>query len=158
MALTLSCAVRLDTDRPGVLGPIRVSVTIVNDADQSVDVVNPDAGSPPPGLQWPASGEAYRLAVLIGQGLFSLAVERDGHPVPSKGLAPWVTPILARRALQPNASLSLQFDLSEFFALDKPGLYTVTITYHDQDVRAEGYATFRVTSGDHASSSSAADA
>ena len=71
-------------------------------------------------------------------GLIKITLkDADGQLVVSKGLMPWVTPILGKRALQPHDNLVLDFDLNELFSIDLAGLYSVQVRYGDDGVYAE---------------------
>ena len=104
--------------------PIPVRMTITNTSNQSLEIVNFDVGVPPTGLNWTFSEAAYRAAVLMSFGLLKLELQSEtGQSIQSKGLNPWVTPVLGKQTLQPNDSVVLEFDLNELFSIDSPGRY-----------------------------------
>ena len=71
-------------------------------------------------------------------GLIQITLkDADGTLVESKGLMPWVTPILGKRALQPLDNIVLDFDLNELFAINLAGLYDVQVRYGDDGVSAD---------------------
>ncbi len=138
MAALLTGAAEVTTEHPVQREPIVLRIHITNDSDQVVEIVNPEFGAPPPGLEWKASYKAYQFGVLISIGLLKITLKcADGQLVESKGLVPWVTPILGKRALQPHGSLVLDFDLSELFSLDLAGVHNMKLRYGDDAVHAD---------------------
>jgi len=138
MGTLLTASLELRADRPVLGDPIWVRMIMVNGFDRDVVIVNPDVGVPPPELDWKASIEAYQISVLMSFGLTRILLkDADGRLVESKGLMPWVTPILGKRTLQPHDKLVLNFDLNELFVIDLAGLYNVWLRYGDKDVYAE---------------------
>jgi len=138
MTALLVGALEIKTERPVPGEPIWVRMTITNGSAQEVVIVNPEVGVPPPYLDWIASDKAYQIAVLMSFGVVKITLKNaDGQLVESKGLMPWVTPILGKRALQPQDSLVLDFDLSELFSIHLAGLYSVQMHYGDNTVYAD---------------------
>lgn len=137
MTALLSGTLDLLTVRPVAGEPIWLRLTITNVADQAALIINPDVGVPPPDLKWTASNEAYRIAVLMSFGLIQMTLkDADGVLVDSKGLMPWVTPILGTRALPPHDSVALDFDLNELFGANAPGLYSLRVRYGQEGMYA----------------------
>jgi hypothetical protein len=135
----------LKTKRPVPGEPIWVGMTITNGSDRELVIVNPDVGVPPPDLNWKASNEAYQIAELMSFGLIQITLkDANGELVESKGLMPWVTPILGKRALQPYDSLVLDFDMNELFPIDSAGLYSLKIGYGDDAVYADASADIEI--------------
>jgi len=138
MSTLLAAKLELGTEKPALGEPVRVHLTITNNSDEEIEVANPEVGVPPPGLDWKASNQAYRIAVLLSFGLMKLALnDSDGRPVKSKGLMPWVTPSMGKRVLQPQEGFTLDFDLNELFSLDSAGPYRLQVRYGDEAVHAE---------------------
>ena len=134
----LEAALELKTEQPLAGEPIWVRMTITNATGQEVIVVSPDAGTPSPDLNWSASPEAYRIAVLMSFGLFEITLtDALGNLIESKGLMPWVTPILGKRTLQPRESFSLEFDLKELFSINSAGRHRLRVRYGDSAAQAE---------------------
>lgn len=124
MNTLLTSSLEVDSQPLSVGSPISVRMTITNTSDRSLEIVNFDVGVPPPELNWAFSDSAYRAALLMSFGLLKLTLESaTGQSVQSKGLNPWVTPVLGKQTLQPNDSVSLEFDLNELFSIDSPGRY-----------------------------------
>lgn len=120
----------VETERPVLGEPICLRLTLANESDHELKVISPDVGQPPAGLEWPASLWAYRLAVLMSYDLFTLSVQdAGGRFLEGEGLMPWVTPILPSLTLAPGESLSLAFDLAEFYTLDAAGTYRISVRY-----------------------------
>jgi hypothetical protein len=125
---------RLKTRRPVISKPIRVELTIANESSEPLTIVDPEVGLPPPDLHWTASDEAYRIGILMSFGLMQITLkDADGKLADSKGLTPWVTPLLGKRVLETHASLTLEFDLNELFVIDSPGNYLACARYGDED-------------------------
>jgi hypothetical protein len=138
MTAFLAAKLELGTERPVLREPIWVRMTITNDSDEEIEVVNPEVGVPPSDLEWRASDQAYQVALLMSFGLLKITLkDTDGELVESNGLMPWVTPILGKRALQPHDNLVLDFDLNELFSIDSPGRSSLQVRYGDDAVYAE---------------------
>ncbi len=128
----------LKTKQPVLGEPIEVRMTITNQANQAVVIANPEVGNPPADLHWPASNEAYQIGVLLSFRLIQITLtEAAGTQVESKGLMPWVTPLLGKRTLQPQESLALDFDLNELFSLKHGGRYHLQVRYGDADIHVD---------------------
>ena len=137
MALLLTGVLAIQTIPPVLGAPIWVSATITNNSDQEQVIVNPEVGVPPLELDWKASNQAYRIAVLMSFGLIKITLrDAENQLVESKGLMPWVTPILGKRVLQPHDNLVIDFDLNELFVIDSAGLYSLSFRYGDDAVYA----------------------
>ena len=63
--------------------------------------------------------------------------DATGHLVESKGLMPWVTPIMGKRRLPPHDRLVIDFDLNELFSIDSAGVYRLQARYGDKAVYGE---------------------
>jgi hypothetical protein len=138
MTTLLAATLELKTERPVLGEPIWVCMTISNGSNQEIVIVNPEVGVPPPDLNWRASDSAYQIGVLMSFGLIRITLKNaDGELVESRGLMPWVTPILGKRALQPHDSLVLDFDLNELFSINLAGLYSIQVWYGDNAVYAD---------------------
>ena len=138
MAVELNANLRIH-DGPPIAGePVRTTLTVTNQTEAAVSVVNPDMGSPPPELNWSFGQEAYQISLLLSFGILSIEiVDPAGQPVPRTGPETWATPILMPRlALDPGATLSLATTRSDHFAIDRPGTYRVAVEYGDQEARA----------------------
>ena len=130
MTALLIATLELKTERPVVGEPIGVRMTMSNGSDQEIVIVNPEVGVPPPDLNWRASQSAYQIGVLMSFGLIQITLRNaDGELVENKGLMPWVTPILSKRALQPHDNLVLDFDLNELFSIYLSTLYSINVRY-----------------------------
>lgn len=137
MTELLQGALALKARRPVLGGPIPVRLTVTNVAGEPLIVPSPDLGLPPAELRWPASAEAFRASLLMSFGVLELTLgAADGSPVATRGLAPWVTPVLARTTLRPGESLGLDLDLGELFAIDAAGRYTLRARYGDEGLKA----------------------
>src|SRR5207248_727871 len=125
-------ALEIRTEQPVLGEPIWVRMTITNGSDQAFIIVNPEVGAPPPNLEWKASDQAYQVALLMSFGLLKVTLkDTDGELVESKGLMPWVTPILGKLALQPHDIVALDFDLNELFSIESPGRASLQVRYGD---------------------------
>lgn len=112
--------------------PLRMRIWLINSADHAVRVVSPALGEPPPELGWTASGETYRLALLLSLGRMRLSMrDSDGVNVVGKQPMPWVDPLVGSRLLAPGEAITLEFDLNAFFTVAQPGRYEVEIEYID---------------------------
>jgi|GEM_PF-2749759 len=129
----------LEPKTPPVLGnPICVRLTITNDSDQEIELTSPEVGAPSPDLNWKGSDEAFQIAVLISFGLLEISlIGPNGGNVNSKGLMPWVTPLVAKRLLQPHDKLAVDFDIAELFSIESPGVYKLRARYGDEATGAE---------------------
>ncbi len=129
----------LKTKTEPVLGqPIWVRLTITNDSDQKIELTSPEVGVPNPDLNWNGSNEAYQVAVLMSFGLLQISlVDPNGGNVSSRGLMPWVTPLLGKRLLRPHDNLAVDFDIYELFSIDSPGVYKLRARYGDEATGAE---------------------
>jgi hypothetical protein len=96
-------------------------------------------------MDWKASGQAYRVTVLMSFGLFKITLrDGEGQLVESKGLMPWVTPILGKRTLRPHESLTIEFDLNELFLLESAGVYRMELRYGDDTAYASASADIEI--------------
>jgi hypothetical protein len=130
MTATLLVALQLRTEGPLLGRPIWVRVTMTNGSEQELTIVTPEVGTPPPDLGWTASAEAYRIALLMSLGIVTMAVwDAEGRPIESRGLIPWVTPVLGQLTLQPGRTVELDFDLNELFAIHSAGRYSLEFRY-----------------------------
>lgn len=135
MALLLTGVLAIQTIPPVLGEPIWVSMTITNDSDQELVIVNPEVGIPPLELDWKASHQAYQIAILMSFGLIKITLrDADDQLVESKGLMPWVTPVLGKRMLRPHDNLVIDFDLNELFVIDSAGLYHLSLRYGDDSL------------------------
>jgi hypothetical protein len=149
MTALLSGTLELRAIRPVPGEPIWVRMTIVNDSSQELAIANPDVGVPPPDLNWKASSEAYQVGVLMSFGLIRITLkDANGGLVESKGLMPWVTPVLGKRMLQPHDSLALDFDLDELFSISAAGLYDLQVRYGDDRLYAEARMDIEIAPGE----------
>ena len=140
-------ALEIKTEQPVLGEPIWVRMTITNGSDQGFIIVNPEVGAPPSDLEWRASDQAYQVALLMSFGLLKMTLkDTDGELVESKGLMPWVTPILGKRTLQPHDILVLDFDLNELFSIDSPGRSSLEVRYGDDAAYAEANIDLEVKS------------
>jgi hypothetical protein len=130
---------------PPVLGkPIGVQMTISNKSDQAVEIINQNVGIPPPELHWTASTNAYKIALLISVGVVTIILKNDqGKLIASKGLTPWVTPILSRKTLLPQQKMEFEFDLDELFFFESSGSYFLWLRYGD-DTYVESMVDFDI--------------
>lgn len=130
--MTSTLAARLDvlTRRPAVGGPLLLRLTLANETDRDLAVVDPEVGDPPAMLSGRASASAYRAAVLISVRVLEIEVRGPrGEAVAGRGLAPWVTPLLAKRTLRPGERLRFELDLAELFDLAQAGPHSARIRY-----------------------------
>jgi hypothetical protein len=147
MALLLHSMLELTSEQQVLGEAIWVHMTITNDSQQEIVIVNPEIGSPSPDLSWKASDSAYQIGALMSFGLIQITLEAsDGTLVGSKGLMPWVTPILGKRTLRPHDRLALAFDLNELFSIDSAGLYKVHVRYGSEGVFADASTNIAILS------------
>lgn len=134
----------LDLKNEPVLGnPIWVRLTIRNGSDQEVALASPQVGVPSPDLNWKASNEAYQIGVLMSFKLIQITLKDEhGEAVESKGLMPWVTPLLGKHVLHQHDNLVLDFDIDELFSIDSAGLYRLHVRYGDEATYAEASLDF----------------
>jgi hypothetical protein len=127
---TIRSGLELAMPRPVLSGPIRVRMTLTNDSDQAVSIVNPDVGVPPPTLNWTASTEAYRIGVLTSFGFIQMTLHDAAETsVESRSLMPWVTPLMGTRALEKHDSVTFDFDVNELFRITAAGRYNLHVRY-----------------------------
>lgn len=128
------------TAQPGPLRvgePIRITLTITNTTSTQVTIINPDVGTPPTESGWQFSSETYQIAVLISFQIIEMALTRAGVALPLRLPNPWVTPILMPPLnLAPGASFALHMYLNDFFDLDQPDRYQLSVRYGDAMVAA----------------------
>jgi hypothetical protein len=149
MTASLTTTLVLETEPPVAGNPIWVRLTMTNSSDQKIALLNPDLGSPPRELEWPASAAAYRVALLMSFGLLDIKLEDSlGNPARSTGLTPWVTPIVGERVLQPHETLTIDFDLSELFSTDSAGAYRLYVKYGDRATDAEATMDLEILEAD----------
>lgn len=145
MSASLVGGLALTTEHPMLGAPLWVQMTITNHADQAVTIVNPEVGIPPADLKWRASNEAYQMAVLMSFGLLQISLkELAGAEVERQGAMPWVTPLLGKRTLPPQASMTLDFDLTELFAIHQAGRYDIQVRYGEDSVYADATLTCEI--------------
>lgn len=138
MTAFLSGSLEVKTQRPVQGEPVCVQMTITNTSDHAVEIINPETGVPAPELDWKASNEAYKIALLSSYAIIKITFKDiNNKPVESKGLMPWVTPVLGKRTLQPHDSLVLGWDLNEMYSITETGQYTLQVRYGDDKVYAE---------------------
>ncbi|MEX2512671.1 MAG: hypothetical protein WD398_07190 [Cyclobacteriaceae bacterium] len=140
----LTGTLQIKTAQPVLGKPIWVGITMTNESDRTLEIINPDVGTPPPNLHWTASDEAYRIALLISIGALKIILKNgEGQLIESKGLQPWVTPIIGTQNLQPHQSLTFEFDVNELFSLESSGFYHLWLRYGN-DVYAESMIDFKL--------------
>jgi hypothetical protein len=138
IALMLIAVLEVMTDAPAPAAPLWIRCILTNEGPQTAEIVNPETGGPPAELNWDHSPQAYRMAVLMSYGIVALRLtDTHDRPVESKGLVPWVTPILGRRVLAAKDKVTLDFDLHEFFTIGTPGRYRLGFKYRDGDILVE---------------------
>ncbi|HEX3230522.1 MAG TPA: hypothetical protein VHQ95_16205 [Pyrinomonadaceae bacterium] len=146
MTTPLTAALELRNE-PILGSSIGVRFSVRNDADDEIVLTNPDVGLPPPGLGWKASNEAYQIGVLISFGLLEVKLKDDrAETVKSKGLMPWVTPILSKRVLSTNDQLIINFDINELFLIEAAGKYNLAVKFADQSAIAQAALSFELRS------------
>lgn len=137
MTNALLAKLELETE-PTLGNPIWIRLTITNVSDREIVLPDPEVGIPSPDLNWKNSNEAYQVCLLMSFGLIQITLKHgNGDAIESKGLMPWVTPILSKRKLQPHDTLVLNFDISELFSIETVGVYRLHVRYGEEAAYAE---------------------
>src|SRR5690606_3729677 len=102
--------------------PFAVTLRVANASADTVAVVNPDIGTPGPGMRWPFSDAVYRMSLLLSFGYLLLAVTDDaGRELPRHAIETWTTPALAPPVeLEPGGTLDVVLPIGTFYPLE-PG-------------------------------------
>lgn len=110
---------------------LTLELQVTNRSDAAVAVINPDLGSPPADMSWPASPEVYRTSLLLSYGYLEMSVlGDDGRELPLEMIETWVTPIRKRPLeLQPGESLALTVPIGKFFRLQSGRAYEVEVQF-----------------------------
>jgi hypothetical protein len=112
---------------------------VTNRSAAPVSVINPDLGSPPADMSWPASPEIYRASLLLSYGYLAMSVVGDGgRELPLEMIETWVTPIRKPPLeLQPGESLGLTVPIGRFFRLESGRAYEVGVQFGEAGRRVE---------------------
>jgi hypothetical protein len=139
--LTATIEQAADGDQPGEHPMI---LQIVNTSEETIELLNPDIGRPPP--DWPFSTEAYRASLLMSYGYLTVSVvDEFGDEVEPDRVETWATPILRPRlALLPGDSTSVVIPLGRFFPLSPGHKYRVSAEYGDNTQKVPGGGTIEV--------------
>jgi hypothetical protein len=110
---------------------LMLELRVTNRSDVPVAVFNPDLGSPPAGMRWPASPEAYQTSLLLSYGYLELSVVEEGvRELPIDMIETWVTPIRKPPLeLQPGEALEFPIPIGRFFRLEAGRAYEVAVRF-----------------------------
>jgi hypothetical protein len=126
---------------------IPVRFTLSNTSREPVTFRTFKAAAIPAALGWHHSLEAYNLSALIAHSLVTATVfSSSGEQVTNCGPTPWINPLFGTVTLPPGETYSLDFNLAEFFQIDRADRYTVVVGFSDGDVSAAATAEIVVLS------------
>ena len=121
-------------------------MTLRNCGNAVLSVLNPDMGRPGADEGWEFSDDAYRVAIMLAFSFMELSV-RDGrgNVLPRVGPATLATPVLMPRpSLAPGETITIDFDLSEFYEFATADRYEVRADYGDDQARFRAVAVLEI--------------
>jgi hypothetical protein len=134
MAINLEAVITVPGGSLRVGDAMWIELTIRNQTDSDVSVVNPDVGTPQPEINWKFSHETYQTSVLLFFHLMSISMTNaSGEELPRDSPSPWVTPILMPRLrFAPGDFFKLRINLSDHYQLPQSGNYHLRVEYGDE--------------------------